>query len=98
MQKVVGTEYKTGSSYSLQFARAGNSADWVLRTLNINFVYNLMLRDQGQHGYILPSAMIEDSGEEAFATAKTIAERIYRVQLYGESPATNYEQNHTYEY
>ena len=49
---------------------AGGSIDWVYDSAHIRYPYALELRDQGQHGFMLPVEQILPTAEETWTGIK----------------------------
>jgi len=76
LEAVHGTKYQVGSSVDLLYAAAGGTEDWMRGVAGIKFAYCYELRDEGHHGFILPPDQIIPSGEETFASVKTMVEGV----------------------
>lgn len=66
-----GKTFKTGTITEVIYPAAGSNADWAHGELGIKYCYALELRDQGQHGFLLPPEQIIPASEETWAGIST---------------------------
>lgn len=58
-----GISFQNGPICNVIYQASGSSVDDTY-SLGVHYSYAVELRDQGQHGFILPAAQIVPSGEE----------------------------------
>ncbi|XP_031556610.1 carboxypeptidase B-like [Actinia tenebrosa] len=66
------TEYQTGLSSNLLYRTSGSTKDFTYGTLHIKYSYVLELRDNGNHGFLLPQSQILPTAMETFAGIKAM--------------------------
>merc|ERR1712025_1135364 len=86
LQGVHGTKYSIGRISNLIGEASGSSVDFTYETLGIPLVFGIELRDDGQHGTLLPSNQILPNSQESWAAAKEVAfiiiDKIYAEEGY----------------
>ncbi|XP_035424267.1 carboxypeptidase O [Cygnus atratus] len=70
-----GTSYKVGSTSSILYSNSGSSRDWA-HMIGIPFSYTFELRDNGTHGFTLPSDQIQPTCEETMLAVTTIIDYV----------------------
>ncbi|CAH1402679.1 unnamed protein product [Nezara viridula] len=78
IKKLDGKTYQVGNTAMLLYPAAGGSDDWVKTATKAKYVYTIELRDEGEHGFILPEEYILPTVREAFTAIKVIATAAYR--------------------
>jgi len=76
MNAVHGTNYQSGSICTMLYQSTGTSVDYANDVLEAEYSYTLELRDQGQHGFVLPPAQILPTGEETWAGVRYMLENM----------------------
>lgn len=69
----VGDDDDDDNGYALLDTFSGGSADWFRQISRTKHVYEMELRDQGEHNFILPPSEIIPTATEAFISIMTIA-------------------------
>lgn len=73
IENVYQTEYTVGSASDILYRSSGTSRDWAYGVAKIPYVYTIELRDQGEHGFLLPPNQILSSGIETWEGVKNLA-------------------------
>ena len=63
-------------SSTISDSSSGTSRDWAYGVPQIEYVYTIELRDEGQFGFLLPPAQIEPTVIETWAGMKAFAMHI----------------------
>lgn len=61
-----GAEYRFGSIGSILYPSSGTAIDYCYETLGVVYSFSIQLRDQGNRGFCLPIAQIEDTALETW--------------------------------
>ncbi|KAF2899310.1 hypothetical protein ILUMI_06866 [Ignelater luminosus] len=73
-----GTNYTVGNWINVLYISSGVSVDWVVGTHQRRLGYTYELRDEGQHGFLLPPEQIIPTGEETLdSLVRMISEADY---------------------
>ena len=56
--------------FSFSDASSGTSRDWAYGVPDIEYVYTIELRDEGDYGFLLPPEQIQPTVEETWAGIK----------------------------
>ncbi len=59
---------------SLKTQQGGSALDWVYKQGKVQWSYSVKLRDNGQHGFLLPHDQIIPTGEEIWALTQYVAQ------------------------
>ncbi|XP_053925385.1 carboxypeptidase O [Cuculus canorus] len=70
-----GTRYQVGSTSSILYNNSGSSRDWA-HMIGIPLSYTFELRDNGTHGFVLPSDQIQPTCEETMLAVTTIIDYV----------------------
>ncbi|ROI62491.1 Carboxypeptidase O [Anabarilius grahami] len=76
IKAVHGKSYKVGTSPDVLYANSGSSRDFA-RLIGIPYSFTFELRDEGQHGFILPENQIQPTCQEAYQGAMSIINYIH---------------------
>jgi len=76
LSALYGTQYTDGAIYTTIYEATGSSVDWVYGNANVKYSYAVELRDQGQHGFLLPANQIIPSGKETLAGVVALAQYV----------------------
>ncbi|XP_026061523.1 carboxypeptidase O [Carassius auratus] len=76
IKSVHGKSYKVGSSPDVLYANSGSSRDFA-RLIGIPYSFTFELRDEGQHGFLLPEDQIQPTCEEAYQGAMSIINYVH---------------------
>lgn len=79
IEKVYGTQYKTGSASNILYRSSGTSRDWAAGVPEIPFVYTVELRDSGEFGFLLPPKQILPTGIETWEGVKALLRQINQI-------------------
>lgn len=76
IKAVHGKSYKVGSSPDVLYPNSGSSRDFA-RLIGIPYSFTFELRDEGQHGFILPEDQIQPTCQEAYEGAMSIINYVH---------------------
>uniref|UniRef100_T1J515 Zinc carboxypeptidase A 1 n=1 Tax=Strigamia maritima TaxID=126957 RepID=T1J515_STRMM len=67
------TTYEFGPGALLMYPATGTSVDWYTDTVGVKYAFIVELRDNGDHGFLLPKSQILPTGEETWTAINEIA-------------------------
>ncbi|XP_055062683.2 carboxypeptidase O [Misgurnus anguillicaudatus] len=76
IKAVHGKDYKVGSSPDVLYPNSGSSRDFA-RLIGIPYSFTFELRDEGEHGFILPEDQIQPTCQEAYQGAMSIINYVH---------------------
>lgn len=82
LRSMYGTSFKSGPIATVIYEAAGSSVDWAHSKLGIKYAFALELRDQGQHGFMLPVSQIQPTVEETWDGIVGMANEISKELVY----------------